>query len=127
MKKFIKELVTNRFGIVLAALNLCYLAAQKFVPYAFSHGIGDECTFFRHNVFFWIKLHYNEAMFDINLPAALAALIHGKFTQIIFPDFCFFTHARFQIVAFAFFVTFQWLFIGWTAKTVARLIQPKRD
>ena len=127
MKKFIVDLITNRFGIVLAALNVCYLVSKKFVYYVFSHGNGSECVFYKNSAFFWVKSYYADAIFNINLPATLVSLIHGKFMQTIFPDFCFFTHAKFQIIALIFYITFQWLFIAWTAKTIARAIQPNRD
>ena len=125
MRKFVVDLMTNRFGIVLAALNVCYLVSQKFVRHAFSHGNGDEFIYFYNSVFFWMKVNYTKIMFDINLPAALASLIQGKFTQIFFSDFCFFTGAKIQIIFLAIFITLQWLFIGWTAKTVASAIRPK--
>ncbi|HEX8287750.1 MAG TPA: hypothetical protein VF556_07145 [Pyrinomonadaceae bacterium] len=126
MRKFVVDLMTNRFGIVLAALNVCYLVSRKFVHYAFSHG-SDECFYFKNSIFFWIKSNYAEIMFNINLPAALASLIQSKLTQTIFSDFCFFTDAKIQIVFLAVFITLQWLFIGWMAKTLASAIQPKQD
>ena len=57
MKKFVKELVTNRFGIVLATLNICYLASRNFVYYAFSH--GDEDTVFSIIIPYFTGLNYN--------------------------------------------------------------------
>lgn len=51
MRNFVKSLVTNRFGIVLAALNVCYFVSRKFVPFAFSHGNQDSCAFYHHNIF----------------------------------------------------------------------------
>ena len=124
MRKFIADLMTNHFGIVLAALNVCYLVSRKFASYAFSHGNGGECVFYKNNAFLTAKSHFADAMFNINSPAAFASLIQGKFTQLVFSDFCFFTHAKLQIVFLALFITFQWLFIGWTAKTIARAIRP---
>ncbi len=123
MKSFVKGLVTNRFGIVLAALNVCYLVSRKFVHYAFSHGNEDSCVFFNHHIFFWMKIHYAENILSINSPAILASMIPSKFMQIIFSNFCLFTYARFQIIFLIFFITFQWLFIGWAAKTIAQKIQ----
>ena len=89
MRKFIADLMTNRFGIVLAALNVCYLASRKFVSYAFSHGNAGECVFYKNNAFLTAKSHFADAMFNINSPAAFASLIQGKFTQLFFPIFVF--------------------------------------
>jgi hypothetical protein len=127
MKKFIVDLITNRFGIVLATLNVCYFVSRKFVYYAFSHGNNDECMILKHQAFSLMKLHYAETILNINSPAALASLLQGKFMQSVFPDFCVFTHLKIQIVFLIFFITFQWLFIGWAAKTIARAVQPNQN
>jgi hypothetical protein len=123
MRNFVKGLVTNRFGIVLAALNVCYFVSKKFVPFIFSHGNEDNCIFYNHQMFFWLKTHYAEIILEINSVAILASMIPSKFMQIIFPEFCSFTQARFQIVFLIFFITLQWLFIGWAAKTIAQKIR----
>ena len=123
MRNFVKGLITNRFGIVLAALNVCYFVSKKFVPFVFSHGNEDSCVFYNHQIFFWMKILYAEIILNINSPAVLTAMFPSKFMQIIFPDFCAFTHAKFQIVFLLFLVTFQWLFIGWAAKTIAQKIR----
>lgn len=123
MKNFVKGLVTNRFGIVLAALNVCYFVSDKFVPFIFSHGNEDKCVFYNHQIFIWIKMHYVERILSINSPAILAAMFPSKFLQIIFPDFCSFTQVRFQIIFLIFFITLQWLFIGWAAKAIAQKLQ----
>jgi hypothetical protein len=123
MKNFVKSLVTNHFGIVLAALNVCYFVSRKFVQFAFSHGNDDSCVFFKHYVISWMKIHYAETILQINSPAAVASLIQSKFMQIIFPDFCVFAQAKLQIIFLIFFITFQWLFIGWIAKTIAQKIR----
>jgi len=127
MKKIVLELLTNRFGIVLAAINLCYLVSQKFVHYAFLNGLFCESLYYRQNIFFRMKEHFSEIMFDINLPAVLAYSVQEKLIQTVFPDFCFFTNAKFQIVFLIFFITMQWLLIGWTAKTIARAVRPNQN
>ena len=127
MKEFAKDLMTNRFGIILATLNVCYLVSRKFVYFVFSHSNGEECVIFKHQVVSWMKLHYAETILSINSPAALASLIQGKFTHAVFPDFCSYTHAKFQIIFLVFFIIFQWLFIGWAAKTIARAIRPNQS
>lgn len=127
MRKFIADLMTNRFGIVLAAVNVCYFISKNFVNYVFSHGDGERCVFVKYFEVQEMKLQCAEFMLSINLPALAASAIQSDLTQSFFPDFCGFTQAKFQIIFLAFFITFQWLFIGWTAKTIARAIQPKSD
>ena len=127
MRKFIAGLLTNRFGIVLAALNICYFVSRNFVSYAFSHGDGDKCFFVKHYAFQWMRFQCAEFMLCINLPAVLTSVVQSRLTQNIFPDLCSFTQAKFQIIFLAFFITFQWLFIGWTAKTIARAVRPNQN
>ncbi len=126
MKKFMKELFANRLGIVLAALNVCYFVAQAPVKFAFSRG-DVNCSTHNYDAFFWVKSHYAQLMFDINLPALLAGFVQGRLMHAVLPDLCVFTHAKFQIISLAVIITFQWLFIGWTAKTIARIIRPAHD
>ena len=125
MKKFMSELFANRLGIVLAALNVCYFASRNFVSYAFSHGDGSECFFVKRYVFQLMRLQCADIMLYINSPALAVSAVLGKVAQSVSADLCVFTHAKIQIVFFAIFVTLQWLFIGQTAKTIARAIRPK--
>lgn len=127
MRNFVKGLLTNRFGIVLAALNVCYFASRSYIHFIFAHAHGENCAFFggRHffDIFTGLGAGSSDFMFLLNLPAVLFSLLSGTFVQIIFPDFCLYTQGKIQIVFFVFFITFQWLFIGWTAKTLAGKIQ----
>ena len=127
MRKFIVNLMTNRFGIVLAALNVCYFISRNLTGYIFSHGDGDRCVFVKYLVVKGMKFQCPEFMLSINLPALTASVIQGDLTQSFFSDFCVYTQAKFQIIFLAFFITFQWLFIGWTAKTIARAVRPSHD
>ncbi|CAN5657914.1 hypothetical protein BH20ACI4_BH20ACI4_10260 [soil metagenome] len=122
MKKFIKELLTNRFGIVLATLNICYLVSRKFVYFTFSHGNQDQCVFYNQSVFYWIQIQFAEKILCLNFPAILAFLIPNEITRIVFSDFCLFTRAKFQIVLLTFFIVLQWLFIGWLSEKIAQKI-----
>ena len=122
MKKIVKELITNRFGIVLATLNICYLVSRNFIYYAFSHGGEDQCVFYNHSVFYWIKIQFAEKILCLNSPALLAFIIPNEITRIIFSDFCLFTRAKFQIVLLTFFIVLQWLFIGWLSEKIAQKI-----
>ena len=123
MRNFVKGLVTNRVGIVLAALNVCYFVSKKFVPFIFSHGNEDNCVFYNHQIFSRMKVYCAEVILESNSPAIIAAIFPSKFMQIVFPEFCFFTQAKFQVIFLIFFIIFQWLFIGWTAKTIAQKIR----
>lgn len=123
MRKFIKELFTNRFGIVLVTLNICYLVSRKFVYFTFSHGNEDQCVFYNHSVFYWVKLQFAEKLFCLNSPAILAFLIPNEIMRIVFSDFCLFTRAKFQILLLTFFIVLQWLFIGWLSEKIAQKIK----
>lgn len=127
MKGFIKQLVTNRLGIILATLNLCYLVSRHFITYDFSHGYGSACQFTKNFNLIGLKMQYSEIMFFLNLPALFFSLIPGGFISSLFSKVCIFEMAQIQIVLLAFFITFQWLFIGWTAKKIASAIRPNLD
>lgn len=124
MKNFVKGLITNRFGIVLAALNVCYFLSKNFVQLVFEHTHEENCSVFNHHFLLWMQGSSANLLFaKLNSVAILFSLLPGKFMQMIFPDLCIFTQVRFQIVFFIFFVTLQWLFIGYLAKIIARKIR----
>ena len=122
MKSFVKGLVTNRFGIILAALNVCYFVSRKFVICAFSDRYDDNSIFFEKSVFYWIDVYSAKIMLNINAPAMIASAIFDVCIKIL-ADFSALTQARFLIVFLIYFITFQWLFIGCAAKTIAQKIQ----
>ena len=102
MKKFIVNLFLNRFGIVLAALNVCYFAGNGIVPFQPSGMI----------------------FFCMNLPAAFATICSLGFVRLLLSEASF---SRLMIsvdLFFAFFTVLQWLFIAWIAKTIARKLRP---
>lgn len=123
MRSFLVGLFTNRFGIVLATLNVCYFVSRKFVHFTFSHGGGDDCLIFNHHIMSWIRMQCATTLLSINSPAIIASAFPGKVMQVVFPDFCTYTQAQFQIAFLLFFITLQWLFIGWAAKTIAQKLQ----
>jgi hypothetical protein len=123
MKNFVKGLVTNRFGIILAALNVCYFISRKLVFCAFSSNCENTSILFNKTVFYWMNVYSHKIMLNINAPAMMAASIFSDDCIKILADFSALTQARFQIVFLIFFITFQWLFIGWAAKTIAQKIQ----
>ena len=124
MKTFMKELFANRFGIVLAALNVCYFVSTNFASRAFSHGDGSECFVAKRYVFQWLKFQCADVMLYINLPALAVSAVVDKLGQSVSTDLCAFTQAKFQIIFLAIFITLQWLFIAQMAKTIARAIRP---
>ena len=105
MRKFITELFTNRFGIVLAALNLCSIAANPSALFNYPRGL------------------FTRLFFSLNSPALLATGIVYEIAREFLPPL---SHAAKEALAFgsiAFFTVLQWLFIAWIAKTLAARIQ----
>jgi hypothetical protein len=135
MKNLIKGMISNRFGIVLVALNVCYFVSRDVVRYTFEHIHGEKyafetivvekCFLSGDLTLVLIGMHLSKVIELMNLPAILLSIFSNKFINIAFFNVCFFTKAKFEIAFMVFFVTLQWLFIGWTAKAIARRIQPK--
>ena len=101
MRKFITELFSNRFGIVLATLNVCYLVSRADNP---------------------IRQPLDMPFFCANFPSGAAVFLSLKGIGIFLFDPSY--AARFLVPAFfIFFVTLQWLFVAWTAKTLAARIR----
>lgn len=107
MKNFVKGLITNRFGIVLATLNLCYFASNGLT------GINHPFS------------NFDKMVLIQNVPAIFFAFIPLQFLKFLFPTSYRFLDREFGFIILLFFVTLQWLFIGWMAKAIARRIQPK--
>ena len=101
MKKFVLELFTNRFGIVLAALNLCYLAG---------HGLVQA-------------RRPSEALFlCLNAPAALSTSVavfaaNGFLPPALIPSGASALSA--VAVLYGVSMVFQWLFIAWASRKLA--------
>jgi hypothetical protein len=136
MKNLVVGLLTNRFGIVLAALNVCYFVSRGFVRNVFEHIHGEkyvfeqiivEKRFFSDHFILSLPAMRFTVMELINVPALLLSLFSSKFINLFFSAECFFTRAKFEIAFILFFVTLQWLFIGWLAKTIALKIQAIRS
>jgi len=104
MKKFIINLFSNRFGIVLATLNVCYLASKVSNLQLKPLDIPFMCA---------------------NIPAFLLTMVPEQFIRIFASDLSF-QSRRLLLMSFAgIFVVLQWLFIAWFAKTIAGKIRPK--
>jgi hypothetical protein len=99
---FAKSLLTNRLGIVLATLNLCYFAGNRFPEGSLSLS------------------NFDKIMLSQNAPAIVISFIPHQLIHFLFTDLDWFTLRNLTFAFLLFFVTLQWLFIAWAAKTVAR-------
>lgn len=102
MKKFIVNLFSNRFGIVLATINLCYFASLGFDPFG---------------------IRYQLIFFLLNLPAILLTYLSGLGVRISVSAIISPTEMFFAKLLFTSLMIFQWLFIAWLAKTLAAQIR----
>lgn len=102
MKKFIVNLFSNRFGIILATLNVCYFASK-----------GNGIT--RHL--------FGKIFVCANFPAAISAILSLEFVKIFLHELSFPTEMDMVNIFFAFFIVLQWLFIAWIAKTIAQKLR----
>ena len=105
MKKFVGSLFSNRFGIVLAAINLCYLAGR---------GIG---------LFDFLRTPSAKYFLSLNFPSLIAAGLSLRAAQIFLPEISFEAQTGLKIGLFAFFIVIQWLSIGWLTKTLAEKLR----
>ena len=103
MKKFIVNLFSNRFGIVLAALNLCYFASK----------VNNFTASPFRKIF--VSLHF---------PAAALTIFSLEFVKVFVHKISPLAEATLENVFFAAFIVLQWLFIAWIAKTIARKFRP---
>lgn len=102
MKKFIVQLFSNRFGIVLAALNLCYFVSQN----------GD-----------FVRQPLGRIFLSVNSAAGIASLLSVKFIEMFRHDLT--NQMALANFFFVFFCALQWLLVAWCAKTLAASIHPK--
>ena len=105
---FAEGLLTNRLGIVLATLNLCYFASSEFIGAHFSLS------------------NFDKIMLSQNFPAIILSFVPNGLIHFLFPQMDW--HAVWQItlVFLLSFVALQWLFIGWSAKMIARKLTTLR-
>jgi len=128
MKGFIKQLVTNRLGIILATLNLCYFVSPKFSANAFLTAFDNFQRFTKGSNFLGASLYYIEnLMLNVNFPALGFAAISKYFIKLILWNPNEIAASVLGFFSTLFFITLQWLFIGWTAKKIASAIRPNLD
>jgi len=104
MRKFIVNLFSNHFGIILAALNLCYFVSKINVFPISPFGKIFACA---------------------NLPAFASAILSLEFVKIFIHRPSFSTEEFLGYGFLAVFIVLQWLFIAWIAKTLAARFRPK--
>ncbi|MDQ3798575.1 MAG: hypothetical protein M3384_03925 [Acidobacteriota bacterium] len=102
---FAKSLLTNRPGIVLATLNLCYFASSDF-----------------SSAFFQLS-NFDKIMLSVNAPAIVLSFVPHKLIHFLFPETDWLTLRYLSFIFLLFFVALQWLSICWTAKTIARKLK----
>ena len=102
MKKLIVELFSNRFGIILAALNVCYLVSR-----------GELFAYNPLGKFFVC----------LNAPAISLTVLSLEFLTLFTGRKAPFTEWVMGNTFFAFYIVLQWLFIGWFSYTLAGKIR----
>lgn len=102
---FAKGLLTNRLGIVLATLNLCYFASSDFLS-----------GFFALN-------NFDKIMLSLNAPAIVLSFVPPKLIHFLFLKIDWLTLRYLSFIFLLFFVALQWLSICLAAKTIARKLR----
>lgn len=100
MRKFFVELFTNRFGIVLATLNLCFFAS-------------------RINNF--NAPPFGKFFASLNFPAIGSTILSVNFIKMFVYQFSLWTEVNLGNIIFAVFIVLQWLFIAWLAGKISSL------
>ncbi|HQU83563.1 MAG TPA: hypothetical protein PKY59_10575 [Pyrinomonadaceae bacterium] len=127
MKGFIKQLLTNRLGIILATLNLCYMVSSPFFKELISKGnVGKFSAYFNYEKLI-INAGSSNIIFAANFPSEIIASITDSLLHLFLPKIGIFENGFYQLSLFTFFMIFQWLLIGWTAKKIASAIQSTLD
>ena len=106
MKKFMIDLFSNRFGIVLAALNVCYLASK-----------GELFVYNPLGKFF----------LGINVPAICSTVLSLEILTLFTGRQTPLTEYMMGNTFFVIYIVLQWLAIAWLAQTLARKIRPTQS
>ena len=101
MKKFIMSLVTNRLGIILATLNLCFFASKSNAVQALD------------------RIPLGRFFLVLNLPSLICAGFSSEIVISIYTGLTDSSQKKIGIFFATFFMILQWLFIGWLAKSIA--------
>src|SRR5688572_24585278 len=106
MKEFVKSLLTNRFGIVLGTLNVCYFLSQIVNNYSVLETLQAKtfiCT---------------------NFPAAIAALLTTKVITAFAASHSQVSFLQIANLLMSVFIMAQWLFIAHLSRVIAQRIKP---
>ena len=100
MKNFVKELITNRFGIVLATLNVCYFVSLSSANFRSLRG-------------------FDILILALNIPASTLTFISASIIKFLFSMSYRMIYEQFAFGFGMFLIIFQWLFIAWLARKIA--------
>lgn len=104
MQNFLRSLFSNRFGLVLAIINLVIIA---FVQSGGATLLGME--------------EFKRIVFIANLPARIVSI---TFTALVFdPQLAKMSFLSYYPLDNLILVLLQWLTIGWAAQKIARIFQ----
>jgi uncharacterized membrane protein len=103
-RPFVFDLLTNRTGIFLATVNLCFFVSRDL-------GTNLHLNFFE------------TVMLIQNFPAIISAILTGKFLNAVLPQLFGVSNSTVGIIFISFFIAFQWLFIAWVAKVTAKVLR----
>lgn len=98
---FVKGLLTNRFGIILATLNVC-------------------CLVFNYDNFMCGQTISGKAILCINIPAIILAKITSDIPYIFFQSVPYHSFIQIAFLFLPIFVLIQWLFIAHLARVIAQ-------
>ena len=102
MKKFTINLFSNHFGIALAALNICYLAAKSSDLFSVSQTL------------------LGRIFICLNIPAMIFTQLIFKTIDVFFIQVSYPAQINLKFALLTFFIILQWFFIAFIAKTIAR-------
>lgn len=117
MKKFVRQLLTNYFGILTGTLNVCYFVSDEFIHELFSNNLENNHTLFERHLFYWMEIYYAKPMIYINTPAMIVSILPITILEMIL-NFSNSTYIETQLIFLLFFIYIQWLFIGSASKQI---------
>jgi hypothetical protein len=104
-RQFAFDLLTNRTGIFLATINVCFFVSRDF-----------DAPHLRFGFF-------ENLMLIQNVPAMILTRAIYEILEVIFPAILGARNMSVIAPLFIFFIVFQWLFVAWLAKSAARMLR----
>lgn len=105
---FVKSLLSNGFGIILATLNVCYFASE----------FGSYPVYPRTLV--------SRIFISLNLPSLIPVEISSEIIKIIIPAISLRTIYQFSNLFFVCFMILQWLFVANLSRKIAQNLQSNK-